>query len=331
MSEHSITKYFKSAGLRKANPYLERLVGKHESPDLIRNSCEMQPSPILSIASRCLPRSSNLSKRKSAVPRQKGFSKNKRYQQLTLSLGQTQEYECPQCRMLYCKGSASDEKLHAKYHRDFHEPIFNFSTWRPHQVLYESDDRTSVILVMDHQLTLTEKSRLASILSLVDTLLSFSSSGPEHVLKDGEKVYLYIQHHKVVGVLRAERIKEGFRLTPCLKADDAFSEKTAPAPNNGRVGIGPKDWSARMNVEDEIISVVPIPENASLGISRIWVCESARKKGIAKKLVDTCRSSFFFSCVVPKSSCAMSQPTADGRKFGCHYFETSEFLIYSHR
>jgi len=50
-----------------------------------------------------------------------------------------------------------------------------------------------------------------------------------------------------------------------------------------------------------------------LGVDKIWVRQSHRRRGLATALLDAARRHFFFSFEVPVARLAVSQPTADGR------------------
>ena len=57
-----------------------------------------------------------------------------------------------------------------------------------------------------------------------------------------------------------------------------------------------------------------------LGISRIWVSKSHRRKGIATRLLDSARAHFFYGFRVPKKMVAFSQPTESGRQLAEKWF-----------
>ena len=70
-------------------------------------------------------------------------------------------------------------------------------------------------------------------------------------------------------------------------------------------------------------------EPAVAGVSRIWVHPTARRGGIATKLLDALRSDFIYAYEVLKEELAFSQPTPDGFRFFKSYTGTDEFLVYS--
>lgn len=112
-------------------------------------------------------------------------------------------------------------------------------------------------------------------------------------LVDRFKVYLYIKGNKCVGACLAERIWEAFQaLNPA-----ADSEKVSELP------VGPRSSSLSISTE---------PEQAILGISRIWTSNQHRKKGIATRLLDCARSNFLYGMKIEKEKVAFSQPTESG-------------------
>jgi N-acetyltransferase len=68
---------------------------------------------------------------------------------------------------------------------------------------------------------------------------------------------------------------------------------------------------------------------AICGISRIWVNETERRRGIATKLLEAVRSNFVYGCSIAKEQLAFTQPTPDGKNFFTKYIGMEAFLVYS--
>jgi len=70
------------------------------------------------------------------------------------------------------------------------------------------------------------------------------------------------------------------------------------------------------------------PQTAVLGINRIWVSKSERRKQIATNLLDVARQHMYYNYVVKKEEIAFSQPTQEGRKLATKYLGKN-YLVYS--
>ncbi|OXB78572.1 UNVERIFIED_CONTAM: hypothetical protein H355_010052 [Colinus virginianus] len=72
-----------------------------------------------------------------------------------------------------------------------------------------------------------------------------------------------------------------------------------------------------------------VPEPAVCGVSRIWVFGPARRRGIARRLVDVTRSTFMYGSYLSTEEIAFSDPTPDGKQFASKYCRTPTFLVYN--
>ncbi|KAH3766988.1 N-acetyltransferase [Pelomyxa schiedti] len=124
----------------------------------------------------------------------------------------------------------------------------------------------------------------------------------------------------------------------CVTKDDPSTLKphtcTTPtsqqptAPPLQSTGITAALPTSTTGSEDTAIICHNTHVDVALGISRIWVHEKYRRKGIATKLIDAARSNSVYGCTIPKSKCAFSQPTPDGKKFFSTYTGTPNFYVY---
>jgi N-acetyltransferase len=64
------------------------------------------------------------------------------------------------------------------------------------------------------------------------------------------------------------------------------------------------------------------------GVSRIWVAQNQRQKGVATALMDCLKRNFMFGYIMRNEDVAFSSPTEMGKIFGKSYFKTPNFLIY---
>ncbi|KNC85002.1 hypothetical protein SARC_02791 [Sphaeroforma arctica JP610] len=67
---------------------------------------------------------------------------------------------------------------------------------------------------------------------------------------------------------------------------------------------------------------------AHIGISRVWVAEKYRRKGVIKALITATRNSFTYNDVVPMEAVAFSQGTVDGDHWTEACVETKGYLTY---
>ena len=134
------------------------------------------------------------------------------------------------------------------------------------------------------------------MLDVVDVELGSRKVDDEVLWTGGRwKVYLYVAGRKVVGCLLAERIRRGWRVV-----------------GDGAVGRG-----------EGVEGVV-------LGVARVWVGKGMRRKGVARRLVETARESFVYGMRVGMGKVAFSQPTDSGRRFarGLVGGEGDGWLVY---
>jgi GNAT superfamily N-acetyltransferase len=71
-----------------------------------------------------------------------------------------------------------------------------------------------------------------------------------------------------------------------------------------------------------------VPTKALLGVAQIWVHPEARRRGVARRLLDAARASAVYGVAVPLELCAFSQPTAAGRATAAAYFGREDFLVF---
>lgn len=132
----------------------------------------------------------------------------------------------------------------------------------------------------------------------------------EIILRENEKVFLFIRDRTILGCCVAQAIT-------CARRLSSWAAKSDGELNAGN-GSAKADENGNTDAS----------EKCKLGISRIWVSRDARRKGVASRLVDAARDNFYYGAFVSKDECAMSDPTCDGRAFGTRYFERSDFLVY---
>jgi N-acetyltransferase len=60
----------------------------------------------------------------------------------------------------------------------------------------------------------------------------------------------------------------------------------------------------------------------------VWVHASWRRRGAASRLLDAARHTLLFGAALPRSACAFTAPTDDGRAFAVRYCGTPSFLLF---
>jgi len=222
--------------------------------------------------------------------------------QTQLDLGQKNwQRQCLECGMFYSPGNEVDESTHKKFHKKKLEPI-PFMGFKNQTVLKEFPDGSYVIVVLTEDESNFRREKIQQIRSIVDSELDFV---PSHTwLPENEKTYIYVRKRKVLACAVAENIKFAYKV---INKDI----ENAPSPPESSCCV----------INDK-------PQQAVIGISRIWVHHQYRKQGVASSLVDVIRSNFVFGQVLKKDLLAFSQPSLDGKRFATKYFGTPEFLVY---
>uniref|UniRef100_F6WCQ3 Establishment of sister chromatid cohesion N-acetyltransferase 2 n=2 Tax=Monodelphis domestica TaxID=13616 RepID=F6WCQ3_MONDO len=211
---------------------------------------------------------------------------------------------CKSCGM-YTAASPEDEEQHAHCHQRFLEGV-KYVGWKKEHIVAEFwDGKIILVLPGDPKYAIR---KAEDVCELVDNELGFKQVIPNCPSKI--KTFLYISDEKkVIGCLIAEKIKQAFRV---------LSEPSSPDSPNHQMFDNQRDWQCSST-----------PEPALCDISRIWVFSLMRRKGIARRLVDTVRNWFMFGCFLSTNEIAFSDPTPDGKAFATKYCNTPNFLVYN--
>ncbi|XP_053618314.1 uncharacterized protein LOC128679861 [Plodia interpunctella] len=105
--------------------------------------------------------------------------------------------------------------------------------------------------------------------------------------------YLYIEKKKIVGCLVVEPKLKGYKLIPG---------------------------------DPDCCSVEHYP--VKCGVSRVWTHRSARRRGVAARMMDCARASFLYGAALTIADLAFSAPTAAGKAFAASYTGTQNFYVY---
>jgi len=215
--------------------------------------------------------------------------------QLVLDAGQDRgPTQCRTCGAVYTKGNVEDESSHNKTHNAMNEKL-KFIGWKKERKCFEDLDGRIVIVQPGDARHMWSK--VNDVISVIDKDLGFSEPGK---IRNPEKTkaFLYIIEKKVVGCTLAEAIESGFRVIP--ETDGPVNSYTCSTT----------------------------AQNVQVGISRIWVLNDHRKRGIATKLVDSVRNFFILGQLIKQDELAFSDPTMNGMDFASSYMKKKDFLVY---
>ncbi|NXA54018.1 ESCO2 acetyltransferase, partial [Nothocercus julius] len=212
---------------------------------------------------------------------------------------------CKSCGMIYTAASPEDEAQHIQHHERFLEGL-RYVGWKKERAVAEFWDGKIVLILPDDPKYAVKKAE--DVREMVDNELGFKQVTLNCPAKT--KIYLFVSNEKmIVGCLVAEPIKQAFRV---------LSEPEAAQAPGQDVLQPQRAW--RCSTE---------PEPALCGISRVWVFSLARRKGVARRMVDAARNTFMYGCYLSTDEIAFSDPTPDGKLFATKYCQTPNFLVYN--
>ncbi|XP_035424231.1 N-acetyltransferase ESCO2 isoform X2 [Cygnus atratus] len=212
---------------------------------------------------------------------------------------------CKSCGMIYTAASPEDEAQHVQHHERFLEGL-RYVGWKKERVVAEFWDGKIVLILPADPKYAVKKAE--DVREIVDNELGFKQvalSCPAET-----KTYLFVSNEKmIVGCLVAESIKQAFRVL----AEPVAARSLGQDPLQQH-----RAWRCSTQ-----------PEPAVCGVSRIWVFGLARRKGVARRMVDVVRSTFMYGSYLSTEEIAFSDPTPDGKLFATKYCQTPNFLVYN--
>eukprot|EP01134_Creolimax_fragrantissima_P007006 CFRG7006T1 len=237
--------------------------------------------------------------------------------QMVIDLGQKSLgcISCVECGMTYNGGDEDDINLHQRFHTQFFKDI-HFPGWKNERVSASNIDlgndlcgRIVCIQQSDHPSHVRKGEQVRAI---VDQKLGFVESN--QISSQMVKTYIFVVKKSIVGCLIAESLTTAYPVVPVpsLQYTNKLQEEVSRTCH---------DYSLVCR------SHAAVP--ARLGISRIWVVEKYRRRGIAKSLITAARNTFMYGSSVPIELIAFSQPTREGKLLAEHYTKTKSFLTYA--
>ncbi|XP_060777392.1 N-acetyltransferase ESCO1 isoform X3 [Neoarius graeffei] len=213
---------------------------------------------------------------------------------------------CSVCGMLYSPSTTEDETQHLLFHNQFISAV-RYVGWKKERILGEYPDGKIILVLPDDPKYALKK--VEEIREMVDNDLGFQQV--ETKVPSQTKTFLFISNDKkVTGCLIAEHIQEGYRVIEEPLPEGSEREKL-------------------MFEHQRAWCCSTVPEPAVCGISRIWVFNMMRRRGIASRMIECLRNNFIYGSHLSKDEIAFSDPTPDGKLFATHYCGTSQFLVYN--
>lgn len=203
---------------------------------------------------------------------------------------------CLTCGTVYTVGDPEDEGHHAQLHSGMMDKL-KFSGWKIERVVGQfAAGRVVCVRPGDH---ISHWKKVEEALSVVDRDLGFSEVGIRW--PDKTKVFMFVADKKIVGLLLAETIENGYQILPNKDAE----------------------------VSGKVYCCSEVPQPVKCGISRIWVLADFRRNKVASSLVDCMRSTYFQNHYLKQDEFAFSDPTLNGIEFATNYMKSEQFLVYN--
>lgn len=206
--------------------------------------------------------------------------------------------QCPTCGLVFELGNPSDETSHRDYH-DHLLTALKYTGWKKENLVREPDHLGGRVIVVSGQDSQHWWQKVEEVREVVDNELGFSENSIR--TREHTKVFLYVLDRRVVGCLIAEKIDKAYRVVP----------QELKSEGSGRLVCCSQD-----------------PTKVWVGISRVWVLQAKRGKGIATTLVDAMRQNMVESHILSKDHIAFSDPTEAGMSFAEQYVGRPDFLVY---
>ena len=234
----------------------------------------------------------------------------KKRTQMCLDLGQsTMRHEtCPKCGLVYAKGEPDDEKTHAQYHAKFlaNADGYGAITLKPddgRSVVWENADGDVRCVRLDAVKANT--GAIERVSKKVERELSLPENWIFDQTKNQVRTFMCVEKkgNRVIGALFAEKLSQAFRTLPGVKLSTSATEGT-------------------------IVSHSGIPESARCGVRAIWTHSTARRRGLAREMLNTMRAHLVPGYVIASKECAFTQPTEAGTALALAYCDSDTFLVY---
>lgn len=199
--------------------------------------------------------------------------------------------QCKTCNMLYTKGAIEDEEHHSRFHENFVNSI-RYRAWKTENTWKQFDDESKIVVIRPDDPKFMLK-KVDEMFTIADQELGINVSLFD-CLKPDMVFLLYVSNGRICGFVVGEPIKEA----------------NMYCPDTGMVNI---------------IDSFP----CDIGVPRIWIHFSYRRKGIGTKLLDALRAIFGKENAIDKLKIAFTDPTEEGLAFISTYTGRRNILVYT--
>jgi N-acetyltransferase len=280
--------------------------------------------------------------------------------QMQLDLGAPLRKACAECCMEFVPANEEDSRLHRMFHNMNREGVELGKTFMKSAMkwVYEVGHIQGSVVVVDRKLSPSARMVVQKVLNTVNRELSAvdiddvvlwsqrclddKATAPDAEVRQSDaekrndhksdryKVFLHVTDGKCVGLCLAERITKAHRVRPETthrkiegRADGQDTERGEFEEVVGGGGQERSSWSSSS------ISMEGATVPAVVGVSRIWVSKTSRRKGIANNLLECVLNQFIYGMEIDKDELAFSQPTESGGHLArAWYGEESGWLVY---
>lgn len=185
---------------------------------------------------------------------------------------------CKTCGMLYVMGEETDEKQHAKFHREFDEGVRWLTRIERPMKYFDDGGRIVSIQPNDPVIVFVAVNKL---LKMSEGEMSTGNDLKKLFKKEGITFLVYVtQHNNMIGYICVEKINKSYEL---------------------------------LDYDSSRISDEPLP--AECGILYLWVHPVYRLRGIGTWLTDIGRANLVKDKIIPRSRVAVCDPTESAVPF----------------
>lgn len=223
--------------------------------------------------------------------------------------------QCNICNMLYLIGDIDDEKRHSTFCSKIKCGPTLPSLKGLSILTTFNNEQDTIIEIKPTKQRRPQQDAIDAIMKIVETELGSDETYSASALSDsgtaGESgsILLYTRNKAVLGCLVTQQVSPGCLVA--LSKTVRTTDVNVPLPSDTS---SPPDDAAPSCM----------PTSTTLGVRLIWTLNTARRQGIAGRLIDAARQCFEFGRVVPRGHVAFSQPTNDGLDLALGYCRKDE-------
>ncbi|XP_066958710.1 N-acetyltransferase ESCO2 [Macrobrachium rosenbergii] len=207
--------------------------------------------------------------------------------------------QCGDCGVVYEIANQEDEASHLIHHNAIHSKL-KYNGWKNENWVRGLDELGGRVVMVTSKDPSHFWRKVEEVLTVVDNELGFPEG--TNLVRENSRVFMYILDRQVVGFLVGERIEKANRVIP------------------------PK--STTVSTTNRLLCCSQEQVTVWAGVSRIWVLQGHRGKGIAGKLCEAMLCNMFSHHILSRDEIAFSDPTESGTKFAERFTGKRDFLVY---